>query len=289
MRLRRILAGVLFSILAALAIVSIAQAEDGDDFTHGDLNEWFGEHFPLETDLRNAIWDLCGPSRNDACLLNQGHVFLGMLKVDKDDASAMAAFGKDPFSSGGLHGEPVASEELKGWIDDWLSFHAEGTANAVAEAAIAQAAADDANADAEATAQHVQAAADAANAAAQAAAATAATEAAKKAQDDAERAQVAADAASAAAQAVVAQAANAAAQEAQADAKRAQVAADAASAAAQAAEAAREAAATTERELPLYPKPTRTGETFQSYQLGMHPVMCHIMSDGYVECDPGAR
>ena len=59
----------------------------------------------------------------------------------------MAAFGKDPFSSMGLHGEPVASEELKGWIDDWLAFHAEGTVNAVAEAA---AAADDSNAAAQA-------------------------------------------------------------------------------------------------------------------------------------------
>ena len=291
MRLRCILAGVLLSILAVLAIVSIAQAEDGGDLIHGDLSEWFDEHFPRQTGLRNAIWDLCGPSRNDACLLNRGHVFLGMQTVDDDDAGAEAAIGKFT-STENPSGSHVTRGQLKGWIDAWLAFHAEGTVNAVAEAA-AQ--------DSQAAAQAAQAAAQAAEAAAQAADAATAQAAAQAAQAAAQAAQAAADAANAAIQDDAAtEAATAAAQAAQAAAQAAQAAADDAAGAAENARLNALAADTTER-LP-YPEPTRTGETFQSHALSCGDevassckydtsmlVTCYVMSDGYVECDPGAR
>ena len=303
MRLRYPLAGVLLSIVAVLAIVPIAQAQDdpyGDGLTCGDLRGWFREHFPRETELRDAILDRIEPCAVDDWL-NHGMVFLAMNEVDGDDAGALAAMGKVFFES--RNGHHVTSGQMKGWIDAWLAFHdeqaaviekaAEDAENAVAEAEAAAAAA----AEAAAAAAEAEDAADAfAAAAAAAAAAEDAAAAAAEAEDAADAAAVAAaaNAAAAAAEAAAA-AANAAAAAAEAAA-----AANAAAAAAEAAEAAASIAAA---ERPPWPEPTRTGETFQSQQVmcvgenqdgscnrftydpSAPPITCHIMSDGYVECE----
>ena len=299
MRLRYPLAGVLLSIVAVLAIVPIAQAQDdpyGDGLTCGDLRGWFREHFPRETELRDAILDRIEPCAVDDWL-NHGMVFLAMNEVDGDDAGALAAMGKVFFES--RNGHHVTSGQMKGWIDAWLAFHdeqaaviekaAEDAENAVAEAEAAAAAA----AEAAAAAAEAEDAADAFAAAAAAAAA---------AEDAAAAAAEAEDAADAAAVAAAANAAAAAEAEDAADAFAAAAAA-AANAAAAAAEAAEAAASIAAAERPPWPEPTRTGETFQSQQVmcvgenqdgscnrftydpSAPPITCHIMSDGYVECE----
>ena len=305
MRLRYPLAGVLLSIVAVLAIVPIAQAQDdpyGDGLTCGDLRGWFREHFPRETELRDAILDRIEPCAVDDWL-NHGMVFLAMNEVDGDDAGALAAMGKVFFES--RNGHHVTSGQMKGWIDAWLAFHdeqaaviekaAEDAENAVAEAEAAAAAA----AEAAAAAAEAEDAADAFAAAAAAAAA---------AEDAAAAAAEAEDAADAAA---VAAAANAAAGRGGGRGGRVRsgsggghaAAAAAANAAAAAAEAAEAAASIAAAERPPWPEPTRTGETFQSQQVmcvgenqdgscnrftydpSAPPITCHIMSDGYVECE----
>ena len=151
MRLRYPLAGVLLSIVAVLAIVPIAQAQDdpyGDGLTCGDLRGWFREHFPRETELRDAILDRIEPCAVDDWL-NHGMVFLAMNEVDGDDAGALAAMGKVFFES--RNGHHVTSGQMDGWINAWLAFRAEQAAviekaaedaeNAVAEAEAAAAAA----------------------------------------------------------------------------------------------------------------------------------------------------
>ena len=124
-RFRCALAGVLLSILAVLAVVPIAQAQDdpyGDGLTCGDLRGWFREHFPRETELRDAILDRIEPCAVDDWL-NHGMVFLAMSEVDGDDAGALAAMGKVFFES--RNGHHVTSGQMDGWIDAWLAFHDE--------------------------------------------------------------------------------------------------------------------------------------------------------------------
>ena len=219
MRLRYALVGALLSILVIVPIPQ-AQAQDypyGDGLKFGDLREWFGEHFPGETELRNAIFRV-GSCTTDDCWLTHGKVLLAMERVDDDGAGAQVAMGRVFFESrSGWH---VTSEQLKGWIDDWLAWHVEQVDEA--------AAADDAAA--------------AADDAAAAAAAAAAIEAAI--------------------------------------------------------EAALDALAADTTELPPWPEPTRTGETFQSHTLTCsnelaesckydtsQTTTCHVMSDGFIECE----
>ncbi len=79
MRLRYALVGALLSILVIVPITQ-AQAQDypyGDGLKFGDLREWFREHFPGETELRNAIFRV-GPCTTDDCWLTQGKVVLAM-------------------------------------------------------------------------------------------------------------------------------------------------------------------------------------------------------------------
>ena len=305
MRIRYPLAGVLLSIVAVLAIVPIAQAQDdpyGDGLTRGELSEWFRDNAPGETRLRNAILDWIDPCKDDDCWLTRGKVFLAMSQVDDDDdAGAEAAVGRF-HSTETPSGSHVTGETLEGWIDAWLAFRAEQAA------AIEEAAADTENAvaAAEAAAAEAAAAAAAAAEAEDAADAFAAAAAAAAAAEDAAVAAAAAAAAAedAAAVAAVAAAANAAAAAAEAAAAAANAAeAAAANAAAAAAEAAEAAASIAAAERPPWPEPTRTGETFQSQQLmcvgenedgscnrftydpSAPPITCHIMSDGYVECE----
>ena len=137
MRLRYVLVGALLSILVVVPMAQAqAQAQDypyGDGLKFGDLREWFREHFPGETQLRNAMFRV-GPCTTDDCWLTQGKVLLAMESVDDDGAGAEVAMGRVFFESrSGWH---VTSEQLKGWIDNWLSWHVEqaGAVEAAAEA-----------------------------------------------------------------------------------------------------------------------------------------------------------
>ena len=131
MRLRYALVGALLSILVVVPMAQ-AQAQDypyGDGLKFGDLREWFREHFPGETHLRNAMFRV-GPCTTDDCWLTQGKVLLAMESVDDDGAGAQVAMGKVFFESrSGWH---VTSEQLKGWIDDWLAWHVEQVDEAAA-------------------------------------------------------------------------------------------------------------------------------------------------------------
>ena len=112
-------------LVGSLALASIAQAEDdpyGPGLTRGELDEWFRDNFPLETELRDAILDWVAPCPGDDCWINQGKVFLAMSQVDDDDAGAEAVMGRVFFES--RNGHHVTSGQLKGWIDGWLAFHA---------------------------------------------------------------------------------------------------------------------------------------------------------------------
>ena len=121
-RFRRALVGVLLSILAVLAVVPIAQAQDdpyGDGLTCGDLRGWFREHFPRETELRDAILDRIEPCAVDDWL-NHGMVFLAMSEVDGDDAGALAAMGKVFFES--RNGHHVTSGQMDGVAGSTLGW-----------------------------------------------------------------------------------------------------------------------------------------------------------------------
>ena len=112
-------------LVGSLALTSIAQAEDdpyGPGLTRGELDEWFRDNFPRETELRDAILDWVAPCPGDDCWINQGKVFLAMSQVDDDDAGAEAVMGRVFFES--RNGHHVTSGQLKGWIDGWLAFHA---------------------------------------------------------------------------------------------------------------------------------------------------------------------
>ena len=112
-------------LVGSLALASIAQAEDdpyGPGLTRGELDEWFRDNFPRETELRDAILDWVAPCPGDDCWINHGKVFLAMNEVDGDDASAEAVMGRVFFES--RNGHHVTSGQLEGWIDGWLAFHA---------------------------------------------------------------------------------------------------------------------------------------------------------------------
>ena len=255
MRLRYPLAVVLLSIVAVLAIVPIAQAQDdpyGDGLTCGDLRGWFREHFPRETELRDAILDRIEPCAVDDWL-NHGMVFLAMNEVDGDDAGALAAMGKVFFES--RNGHHVTSGQMDGWINAWLAFRAE-------QAAVIEKAAEDAeNAVAEAEA--------AAAAAAEAAAAAAEAE-------DAADAFAAAAAAAANAAAAAAEAAEAAASIAAAERPPWP-------------EPTRTGETFQSQQLmcvgPYINIWGRTSCGSKTYDTSADPVTCHIMSDGHVECE----
>ena len=100
------------SSLSFLVVVPMAQAQAqdypyGDGLKFGDLREWFREHFPGETHLRNAMFRVgpcltpsaiarCVlPVPTDDCWLTQGKVLLAMESVGDDDgAGAQVAMGK---------------------------------------------------------------------------------------------------------------------------------------------------------------------------------------------------
>ena len=113
-------------LVGSFALASIAQAEDdpyGPGLTRGELDEWFRDNFPRETELRDAILGWVDPCSGDDCWINHGKVFLAMNEVDGgDDAGAEAVMGRVFFES--RNGHHVTGEQLAGWIDGWLAFHA---------------------------------------------------------------------------------------------------------------------------------------------------------------------
>ena len=117
-------------LMISFAIAPTMQAGDGttnhygDGLHRGDIDEWFRVHAPGETRLRSAVLEWIDPCKADNCWLTRGKVFLAMSQVDDDDVGAEQAIG--PFHSTETpSGSHVTSEELKGWIGDWLAFHVE--------------------------------------------------------------------------------------------------------------------------------------------------------------------